>query len=101
MFCKNCGTQIEGDAKFCDNCGTQTAGEQANIKARQEKNLEENSAPYLDVKMAIIITVALFVILPIPCWLQGVPVALGFGTAGVLGAICVIQGVRNQRKDKK
>ena len=101
MFCRNCGAQIEDGAKFCDNCGAQTAGEQDNIKARQEKNLEENPAPYLDLKMAIIITIALFVILPIPCWFQGVPVALGFVTAGVLGAICVIQGIRNERKDKK
>lgn len=22
MFCKNCGTQINDDAKFCNNCGT-------------------------------------------------------------------------------
>ena len=101
MFCRNCGTQIADDAKFCDACGTQTAAEQANILARQDKNLQDNPAPYLDVQTAIIITVMLFVILPIPCWFADAPLVLGFATAGVMGAFILIMGIRNQSKNEK
>ena len=98
MFCENCGKQLSENAKFCDGCGAQTAAEQANIQAQQEKNREANPPAYLDVKTAIIITLALFIILPIPCWLADAPIVIGFAVAGVLGAICIFQGIRNQRK---
>ena len=87
MVCQSCGTQIADNAKFCDNCGTQTAAEQARIHAQQEKNRQKNPHAYLDVKTAIIITVVLFVILPIPCLFADAPLVLGFATAGVLGSI--------------
>ena len=96
MFCSNCGTQIADSAKFCDACGTQTAAEQSAIQEQAEKARQENPPAYLDLKFAIIITVALFIILPIPCWLAEAPLVLGFVTAGVLGAICIIMGIRNQ-----
>jgi len=96
MFCGNCGARITNNANFCDACGTQTEAEQARIQAQQEKNLQENPPAYLDVKTSIIITVILFIILPIVCWFSGVPLWLGYITAGVLSAICLIMGIRNQ-----
>jgi len=96
MFCKNCGTQLAENAKFCDVCGTQTVAELANIQAQQEKNLQENPPAYLDVKTAIFITVALFIILPVFCILSDAPAILGFIVAGVMGAVFLIFGIRNQ-----
>jgi len=96
MFCRNCGTQLAENARFCDACGTQTSTEQANIQAQQEKNRQENPPDFLDVKTAIIITVMLFIILPIPCLFAGVPVVLGFAVAGAMSAFALFMGIRNQ-----
>ena len=100
MFCGNCGAQINDNAKFCDACGTQTASEQSSIKAEQEENRKANPPAYLDVKTAILITVALFIILPAACLFADIPLpvalTIGFATAGVLGALCIVQGIRNQ-----
>ena len=101
MYCENCGTQIADNAKFCDACGRQTRAEQESILAQQEKTRQENPPAYLDVKTAIIITVMLFVILPIPCVFSDVPAVLGFAVAGVMSAFCIIMGIRNQIKHKK
>ena len=100
MFCKSCGTQIADNAKFCDACGMQTSTEQENILAQQEKTRQEHPPAYLDVKTAVIITVMLFIILPIPCAFSGVPAVLGFAVAGVMSAFCIIMGIRNQIKHK-
>jgi len=100
MFCQKCGTQIADNAKFCDNCGMQTSMEQANIQTQAEKNRQENPQAYLDLKTAIFITVGLFIVLPAACLFADIPLpaalTIGFGTAGVLGALCIIQGIRNQ-----
>ena len=101
MICNNCGTQLGDDARFCDACGTQTSSEQARIEAESERKRQENPPAFLDVKTALIITVALFIILPIPCLFADVPLILGFATAGVMSAILIIFGVRNQRKFKQ
>jgi len=96
MFCHSCGAQLADAAKFCDACGAQTAAEQATILAEQAKNQQENPPAFLDLKTAVLITAMMFVILPVPCFLAEVPLALGFITAGVLGAIAIIMGIRNQ-----
>ena len=96
MFCEGCGARITENAKFCDACGKQTAAEQANIQTQQEKARQENPPAYLDVKTAVIITVMLFVILPVPCLFAGAPIVLGFAVAGVMSAFCLFMGIRNQ-----
>lgn len=100
MYCHNCGNKLDDNVKFCDACGTQTSTEQANIQAQQEKNRQENPPAYLDLKAAIIITLGLFVVLPIACLFADIPLPaaliIGFVTAGVMGAACIIIGVRNQ-----
>lgn len=37
MFCKNCGAEINGDAKFCAGCGTPVAA------AEQEQNTQQQT----------------------------------------------------------
>ena len=101
MFCKNCGAQLADDAKFCDVCGAQTSAEQADIKAQQEKSLQENPSAYFDVKTAILITVIFFVIMPGVCWYAGVPPVLGLVCVGALSTLALIMGIRNQLKNKK
>jgi len=100
MFCHNCGAQINDNAKFCDTCGTQTSAELANIQAGQEKNRRENPQAYLDLKTAIFITIGLFIVLPAACLFADIPLpvalTIGFGTAGVMGAICIVMGIRNK-----
>jgi len=100
MFCHNCGAQINDNAKFCDVCGTQTSAEQASIQAGQKKNRQENPHAYLDLKTAIFITIGLLIVLPTACLFADIPLpvalTIGFGTAGVMGAACIIMGIRNQ-----
>jgi len=101
MYCHNCGNRIADDAKFCDACGTQTDTEQQNILARQEKNRLENPPAYLDVKTALIITLALFIVLPGACLFSDAPLAIGFVTALLMSALFLMMGIRNQIKHKK
>ena len=45
MFCENCGTKIDADAKFCDNCGS-------TIEASTSNNNEDDNligwSPHID-----------------------------------------------------
>jgi len=47
MFCVNCGTQKNPDAKFCANCGTGSKGYQAQHDENQQQDLmSETNLPY-------------------------------------------------------
>jgi len=96
MFCKNCRKRLSDTAKFCDACGMQTSAEQANIQAQQEKNRQENPPAFLDVKMAAISTVIFFFIMPVACLVAEAPIVLGLVCAGVMSALFLFMGIRNQ-----
>jgi len=101
MFCRNCGTQINENAKFCDNCGTQTAAEQTNILAQHEENRKENPPAFFGVKNALMLTVIFFVVMPVFCLFKEAPIMIGFITAGASSALVLILGIINQIKHKK
>jgi hypothetical protein len=51
MYCKNCGTKVEGGSKFCGNCGGSVFEQETTIKTESNfstpKHIEENSSSYI------------------------------------------------------
>jgi uncharacterized membrane protein YvbJ len=45
MFCRKCGSKIEGNSKFCSNCGQQVSSDTESKlgKEAQSKNYDEKS----------------------------------------------------------
>ena len=106
MFCKNCGAQINDNAKFCDNCGTQTAAEQAAIQEQKAINYDA----HLDksVSGSVWITVGMAVFSLVVVFLFGFEDGLGMVASITAIAfsvfICGIKWffeIKNQRKWKK
>jgi len=60
MFCQNCGTQIDDNAKFCDSCGTQTVSEQKNIIKQQAQNANAHTDKSISGSVCITVAMAVF-----------------------------------------
>lgn len=46
MFCGNCGTQMNDDAKFCGNCGTSVVEVEGNEKVQTKTIIEDNTIKF-------------------------------------------------------
>ena len=103
MFCKNCGAQLNDNAKFCDTCGTQTSAEQANIRAQTMQTRRQNPPPHK--KTALILTIMFWVLFPGVGWLlsEGDPVFVGImcGAAGAFTALAWITALIQYSKYMK
>ena len=106
MFCKNCGTQIDDNAKFCDACGTQTAVEQAAIQEQKAINYDA----HLDksISGSVWITVAMVVFSLVIVFFFGFEDGLGMVASITAIAFSVLicgvkwyYEIKNQRKWKR
>jgi len=60
MYCENCGTELNDNAKFCDACGTQTAAEQTAILTRRAQNADAYMDKSVGGSVAITVAMILF-----------------------------------------
>ncbi len=58
MFCKECGNEIEDDAKFCSKCGASTS-------LKSETKDVDTSAPIITARPVFIAWVTMLSVLPI------------------------------------
>lgn len=83
MFCKECGNQIEEDAKFCKECGARTSSEN-----QFKQRVFDTKRPLITAKPVFIPWVTIISILPIQLfmtvWAGGF-----FGGFGMLGATAI------------
>lgn len=68
MFCKECGAEIDDDAKFCKECGTQLNNEiktneikKVEVEEKIIKKAEISSAIYLIPLVVGLITLIFFI----------------------------------------
>jgi hypothetical protein len=44
MYCQNCGTELDSEAKFCDQCGTDVATRQQAVSQENDRSATEQAA---------------------------------------------------------
>ena len=67
MYCPNCGTQNENDAKFCGNCGRDLGAAQAQVPAGSTQTFsprQDQNRPYIPNHLIPAILVTLFCCIP-------------------------------------
>ena len=91
MFCKNCGKQLEDDAKFCSGCGmnlAETPAEQIEQPAHQTNKKTRNGAKTAKLIVGII-SIVLFMVIAFQSCAVSISTALT-GTESTSGGAGVI-----------
>ncbi|MGC9516247.1 MAG: zinc-ribbon domain-containing protein [Methanomicrobiales archaeon] len=50
MYCPNCGTENQEDAKFCEKCGAELVSMEDQMDENEEKNIPSKKDSIIDLK---------------------------------------------------